>query len=213
MSTGSDIDLLAIVDGFESRFDPCVYSVYSRRRLAQMWYDGNPFAWHLWKESRLVFSSDNTDFLGELGKPAAYQNAATDCEKFHRLFREAYDSFATSGDTRVFDLSAMFLAIRNFATCYLLGVHGLACFSRYSALKMGADSVPLTPDAFDLLLRARLLSIRSIGSQITDEECHNRHMAFGLVDDWMTRLRNEGFTRIRVQQPHRSAEAITSYGE
>jgi len=210
ISADSDIDLLAIVDGVDSRFDPSIYSVYSRRRLDQIWRDGNPFAWHLSKESRLVFSYDGKDVLKELGEPSRYNNAATDCEKFHRLFKEAFGSFTASRDTMVFDLSAMFLAIRNFATCYLLGVQGQACFSKDSALRMGQDSVPLAPDAFDLLLRARHLSTRAKGAQITYEECHNRLTAFGLVDDWMTRLRNDGFTRIRVQQSYGSTEAVAS---
>ncbi len=195
ISTDSDVDLLAIVDEFDSRFDPCVYSVYSRRRLAEIWRDGNPFAWHLSRESRLVFSCDGNDVIKELGNPSPYLNAVTDCEKFHRLFRDAHSSFTASSDTRVFDLSAMFLAIRNFATCYLLGVQGQACFSRDSALRMGNDSIPLTPDAFDLLLRARLLSTRAIGKEITDEDCLNRLTELAVIDDWMTRLRNDGFTR------------------
>ncbi|MBX3419277.1 MAG: nucleotidyltransferase domain-containing protein [Pirellulaceae bacterium] len=213
VSTDSDVDLLAIVDGFDSRFDPFVYSIYSRRRLGEIWRDGNPFAWHLSIESRLVFSCDGKDVIKELGTPSPYQNASTDCEKFHRLFRDAYSSFTTSDDTRVFDLSAMFLAIRNFATCYLLGVQGQACFSRDSALRMGKYSIPLAPDAFDLLLRARLLSTRAIGKEITDEECLNRLTAFGHIDDWMTRLRNDGITRIRVQQSHGSTKAIAQCRE
>ena len=210
VSTDSDIDLLAIVDGFDSRFDPHVYSVYSERRIAQIWHEGNPFAWHLWNESRLVFSCDGTDILKELGKPSRYENSATDCEKFHRLFKDAFESFTSSSDTSVFDLSTMFLAIRNFATCFMLGVYEQACFSRDSALRMGNESVPLAPDVFDLLLRARLLSTRAIGIRITDEECRDRLLAFQLVDDWMTRLRNDGFARIRVQQSHGSAETPAS---
>jgi hypothetical protein len=194
----SDIDLLAIIDSFDPRFDPNVYSVYSHQRLTEIWRDGNPFAWHLWKESRLVFSSDGTDFLKDLGKPSRYNCAAADCEKFHRLFKDALDSLTMSFETMVFDLSVMFLAIRNFATCYLLGVQGQACFSRDSALRMGNDSVPLTFDLFELLLRARLLSTRAIGTQITVAECRDRFSALQHVDDWMTRLRNDGFTRIRI---------------
>jgi hypothetical protein len=191
--TDSDIDLLAVVDGVDSRFDPNVFSIYSQSRLAQIWSDGNPFAWHLWKESRLVFSCDGSDVLKELGKPSRYRTAAADCEKFHRLFQDAFGSFNASRHTTVFDLSAMFLAIRNFATCYLLGVLGRACFSRDSALRMGENSVPLDPVAFDLLLRARILSTRAVGIHIAEEECQNRLKGLALVDEWMGRLKEDAF--------------------
>ena len=59
----SDIDLLAIVDGYDSRFDQNVFSIYSYTRLAELWNEGNPFGWHLFLESRLIFSADGSDFL------------------------------------------------------------------------------------------------------------------------------------------------------
>lgn len=49
----SDVDLLAIVDGYDSRFDPNIYSIYSYQRIKEIWDEGNPFAWHLSLESRL----------------------------------------------------------------------------------------------------------------------------------------------------------------
>lgn len=55
----SDVDLLAIVDGFDSRFSSDTYSIYSYSRLRDLWLEGNPFAWHLSLESKLVFSSNN----------------------------------------------------------------------------------------------------------------------------------------------------------
>ena len=59
---GSDIDLLALVEGYDSRFDPDTFSVYSYSRIADLWAEGNPFAWHLFLESRLVFASDQRTF-------------------------------------------------------------------------------------------------------------------------------------------------------
>jgi predicted nucleotidyltransferase len=54
VSRNSDVDLLALVDGFDERFNPEIYSIYSYRRIEELWREGNPFAWHLSLESRLV---------------------------------------------------------------------------------------------------------------------------------------------------------------
>ena len=55
----SDVDLLAIVGGPDRRFNSDTYSVYSYKRIAELWAEGNPFAWHLTYESRMVYASVN----------------------------------------------------------------------------------------------------------------------------------------------------------
>src|SRR5260370_33489855 len=86
VSTGSDVDLLAIVENDESRFDLDVYSVYSYERIQDLWEEGNPFAWHLFLESRILFSGDAKDYLKALGSPNPYRHCIRDCEKFLALF-------------------------------------------------------------------------------------------------------------------------------
>ena len=44
---GSDVDLLSIIEGPDSRFDPDVFAKYSYDRIRSLWKEGNPFAWHL----------------------------------------------------------------------------------------------------------------------------------------------------------------------
>ncbi|MGL6014245.1 MAG: hypothetical protein ACRC0J_22490, partial [Shewanella oncorhynchi] len=65
----SDIDMLAIGDGLDSQLNPNDYSIYSYERIFELWERGNPFAWHLYLESKLVYASDEKDYLLELGEP------------------------------------------------------------------------------------------------------------------------------------------------
>jgi nucleotidyltransferase-like protein len=122
VTKGSDADLLAIVNGHDSRFDPETFSIYSYERIKELWRQGNPFAWHLALESRLLYSSDQHDFLKGLGNPVKYKECVRDCEKFFALFREASASILSGSNSVVFDLSTIFLSIRNFATCFSLGI-------------------------------------------------------------------------------------------
>jgi Nucleotidyltransferase domain len=191
VSPGSDIDLLAIVDGQDARFSPIDYSIYSYDRIKEIWEEGNPFAWHLSLEARLLYASNQLDFLRALGEPSLYKNCRQDCEKFFSLFKDARASFESQAETRVFDLSTMFLAIRNFATCFSLCNLGKVDFSRNSALRLGARSLCISSRAYDVLERSRILCTRGIGPSITDKEAEAASGQFSVVEKWMGKLLTE----------------------
>lgn len=188
ISLGSDIDLLAIVEGYDSRIDPDTFSIYSYKRIQELWREGNPFAWHLSLESRLLFSSDQLDYLKVLGTPEKYNNCVRDCEKFFSLFREAHASIIASSNSRVFDLSTVFLSIRNMATCFSLGITEQPNFSRNSALRLGVNSIPLALDAYRILERARILCTRGYGKNITNGEIDTTIQRLDEIHKWMYNL-------------------------
>jgi hypothetical protein len=186
---GSDIDLLACVDGPASQIDPQKYSIYRYERLKTIWNEGNPFAWHLHLESKLLFSSDGMDFVACLGKPDPYRTSFDDCEKFKRLFDRSYQELQSSSNSAVFHLSCMFLAVRNYATCHSLSV-GQPIFSRNSPLIVKPD-LHIDPAAFSILMRARLLSTRGHGENILPEEVSVVVRAAAAVPFWMETLKRE----------------------
>jgi hypothetical protein len=198
VSRDSDVDLLVIGGGDASQYDPDTYSIYSPERIRDLWREGNPFAWHLSLESRLVFASDHVDFLQALGSPAPYKNCARDCERFLALFREASTSLA-GGATRIFDLSTIFLSIRNIATCFSLGVMDRPDFSRDSARKLGPNSVPLRDNTYRILERARILCTRGVGDRIKDDEVETTQRELDGVYDWMRKLVEKAKQNERVQ--------------
>jgi hypothetical protein len=199
VSIDSDVDLLAIVDGEVSRFDPNAYSIYSYRRVRELWGEGNPFAWHLSLESMLLFSSDKSDYLKALGNPRPYRHCVRDCERFLALFREGYDSILTGKPSTVFDLSTIFLSVRNFATCFSLGVTGRPVFSRNSALCLGDRSLSLPEDSYHVLERARILCTRGQGANILRAEIDTTVQRLDEVRDWMNKLVDEAKRHERIQ--------------
>lgn len=196
VQAGSDVDLLAIVNDCDSRFDQATYSIYSYRRLKDLWQEGNPFAWHLSLESRLIFSSDKNDYLKSLGLPRPYTDCSRDCHKFYSLFREAKESIATRSSSRVFDLSTVFLSIRNFATCYSLKMTDQPDFSRNSALHLGQFSLAITNEAYNILLRSRILCTRGYGTNISDCELRVAASQFESINSWMALL----MTRVNIDE-------------
>ena len=151
----SDVDLLAIVDGEDPRLDPAVFSVYRYSQLTQLWLDGNPFAWHLALESRLVLAEDGIDFIRELGHPVSYRNWRTDSEKFSEAYFGAKDVLASRRDTAMFELSTVYLAVRNFAICFSLHAGSAPVFSRRAFEQLGVNSLNLNSRSSGILEDAR----------------------------------------------------------
>jgi hypothetical protein len=187
----SDIDLLAIVDNFDDRFDPNIYSIYSYKRISEIWYEGNPFAWHLHTESKLIFAYNNTDYLKTLGAPSEYINCKTDCIKFYNLFIDSYSSIIENYKSYIFDLSTMFLAIRNFSTCYSLGMNKICNFTRNSALNLNEKSLNVSSAVYQSLLESRILSIRGKGVSVDRKFVENNQQDFDMIKNWMNNLLKE----------------------
>ena len=173
ISVDSDVDLLALVEGRDPRLDPDKFSIYSYKRMSELWASGNAFAWHLALESKLIYSEDGGDFLRGLGTPAKYVGAAEDCRRFREIFESALLSVQEGTPSLVFELSTIFLAIRNIATCYSLAMLRCPTFGRDSARKLGPRSISISDTLYSTLMRARLLSTRGLGDDIGEVDTSN----------------------------------------
>lgn len=200
VDVSSDIDMLAIVNGYDSRFNPSDYSIYSYERIHDLWKQGNPFAWHLFLESKLVYSQDDIDYLRYIGKPSTYKSGITDCKKFREIFLSAKKSMDSSDLTEIFDLSSVFLAVRNFATCYSLHSDFIPDFSRNSARNLHTQSIPINASTYSLLERARVLCTRGLGEILSRDEIDKAKHSLSEIDSWMTGIlaimRNNTYERI-----------------
>lgn len=182
LSLESDIDLLALVNERDSRLNPDKFSIYSYSRIQELWIMGNAFAWHLALESKLIYSEDGRDFIRDLGMPSKYTRVREDCLRFRDIFESSFAAVKSGAPSLVFELSTIFLALRNMATCYSLARMSKPTFGRHSARRLGAKSLSVSDEVYGLLVRSRLLSTRGIGDDINKlnlselipelEKCH-----------------------------------------
>jgi hypothetical protein len=186
ISAGSDVDLLAVVSGGQNDFDRSMFSIYTHLRLKEIWIEGNPFAWHLHHEARLIHANDGRDFLAELGVPQRYCRRYPDCERFLQLLQRARLSADHDHRSVIFDLSAAFLGLRNFASCYLLGKFGQHDFSRNVAVRLMGCNPPISTVAYRILERARLLCTRGYGELLTSAEVDCGLECLPALEAWMT---------------------------
>ncbi|EAR12956.1 hypothetical protein PI23P_10020 [Polaribacter irgensii 23-P] len=183
----SDVDLLAIIgvnENSNTQFDTQKFSVYRKKRMFELWKEGNPFAWHLFEEAKLIYSDNNENILANFGKPNPYTNMKLDLEKFSNLFYNSIESLKDSKHSDIFDLSMLFLSIRNFASCYSLGYLNDFNFSRKSALNLKFDKLNISKNSFAILERARILSTRGSGKLITDLEKKEVLKETEIISDW-----------------------------
>lgn len=187
----SDIDLLAITKGYDPKFDRNKYSIYSARRLRALWDEGNPFAWHLSQESVLIYSSDGIDVLKNFGRPATYGKGLEDCRKFRMLLTDCFSSLNQTEHSITFELSTIFLCVRNFATCFHLSQFGEGIFSRDSAFLIGNNSIDLSDNVMSILKKCRMLSTRGTGESLTVDEIDLARSNLPSIAIWMDNLMKE----------------------
>ncbi len=191
----SDVDLLAVVEGGDARVDPAVFSVYAHSQLTQLWVRGNPFAWHLALESRLVFAEDGVDVIRELGRPARYRDWPTDGEKFRDVYLAAKNELARSCETTTFELSTVYLAVRNLAICFSLHLGSAPVFSRRSFEQLGIDSLRLDARSVRILEDARILSTRGLGRPASEDDVLHVRSQLPKVDRWISHIFAKGRVR------------------
>lgn len=167
----SDIDMLAIYNEQEEmkHLDGNKISIYSEKKIKKIWNSGNPFAWHLHYESKLVYSSNNIDLLKILDKPSIYKDGLSDCIKFYEILEKSINSVKQDKFSIVFDFSTIFLCIRNISTCYSLHFNK-PNFSRDSAILLDKDALYIDPNVYNLLKNCRLANTRGLNILLHDFE-------------------------------------------
>lgn len=183
----SDVDLLLVTDEKIEDIDPNKYSIYTPQRIQQMYKEGNPFAWHLHYESKLVYT-DHINFLEDLKCPEPYKNGKEDLIKFQKLFVDSLKSIEEDQFSLTFDLAMIFLAIRNFATCYSLACYDRPIFSRTSFEKLTDFPLVLDDKVKNVLMRSRINSTRGINYNIQELELSLLLNQVEEIKEWFNKI-------------------------
>ena len=187
----SDVDLLMIVDDLSHAKELHNFSYYQEDTLKRLWKEGNPFAWHLYSESKLIYSYDNIDFIQSLNKPALYKDAKKDITYLFEIFLSAKESLLNNSKSTVYDLSVVFLVIRNIATCFELGVNRKMIFTRNSPLFLTHPKLNISKVVFNVLSTCRIISTRGIGKKPTNDEISESILSLEEIENWINSIQNQ----------------------
>lgn len=201
LDSSSDIDVLVIHSNEFNKLKNRNYSYYKKETLKELWEEGNPFAWHLHKEARIIYSINNEDFIAKLKTPNTYRCLVKDLKYLNEIFREAFSSINANEDSIEFDLSTIFLVIRNVATCYELGVNQKFCFTRDSAIQVSDNKLRIDELAYNTLKKCRILSTRGFGENPTSHEIESVKNSLPLIQDWINQsiTKSENYESIQTK--------------
>lgn len=185
----SDIDLIAIHDQQEdiNHLDSNKFSIYRENKIKKLWLDGNPFAWHLYLESKLVFSSDGKDFLRGLAQPNEYTEGINDCKKFYDILQISINSIKEDKHSVIFDFSSIFLCLRNIATCYSLHKR-IPIFSRDSAIFLTDYPLKIDNKVYEILKKSRFSNTRGTNLILDESDILSVINSLATIDTWAKNL-------------------------
>ncbi|HWC58441.1 MAG TPA: hypothetical protein VHC44_02010, partial [Verrucomicrobiae bacterium] len=143
-----------------SRELPPAWSLYSSRRLRQLFARGTLFAWHLYLESVPVWPRARTHFLKKIGPPAPYGGARREIADLQKILRSAVAELERKTPSVVYELGLIALACRDTAMAASPKLTGRFDFSRHAPLVLPTARFPLTRRQFDYLLSCRRATTR-----------------------------------------------------
>jgi len=167
----SDLDVLYVVDtsraGDRSQADTQIsdllqanksdISLYSERRLREMFETGHLFAWHLYLESKPVWSDTAGSFVESLGRPARYVGARKDMLELLEIATEAAASLRDPESTVIYESGILYVCCRNVALIASTQVSNAPIFGPQSPMQVAIPSIPfpLSDGEYILMIAAR----------------------------------------------------------
>ena len=170
VSSSSDVDVLVVTDVERAHAAyPPNWSVYHIDTIKQFYIDGRLFAWHLYFESKCIYSTKEKDVLKELGEPRPYVRAKEDIKELTYLLKQSLDALRNESSSEIFELGICHTAIRDIAMTGSWAMTGKPNFSRKSPLQIPLK-VPLEPDLFEYMMNARHSSTRGVNVSTPDKK-------------------------------------------
>jgi hypothetical protein len=174
--SSSDTDVLVIYEGIplpndrentltliKSRVGSNVdVAEYSLSRIRHFFLSGDLFAWHLFQESKKLFSR-SSDLIDSLGKPQPYTSARKDISGFASLLNTVPRNMKEHPENVTFEAGLLYLATRNIAMSLSWSLEGNTDFSRHAAINLSKKNgapFPIPESKYNELICCRHASQR-----------------------------------------------------
>lgn len=183
----SDIDILVVpFDEQRGRF-PEEWSVYSTEVLNEYFSCGRLFAWHLFLESKCIYSHNGTPYLETLGKPSPYSTALQDIDELEELLQQSLSEIRSGTNSLIYELGIAYTAIRDIAMSASWALMKRPCFSRNAPFVLPLPC-PISTAAYHGSMLARHISTRGIDHTI-DMIKISKELLRAPVTPWIQSLR------------------------
>jgi hypothetical protein len=139
-------------------------SVYSVARLAQMWADGSPFAWHLFLEAKPIQGFASSFLNWPAPSPYTKERALSDCLMMRNILTSAYERLCDGvPGSQCYEAGLVYVCARNTGMFASELLNDKFEFGRYApfVFKEGL-AFPLDRSSYETFIRARLAGTRGL---------------------------------------------------
>lgn len=160
---GSDTDILAIERPNEDRRFPPDWSVYSQKRLDELFKSGTLFAWHIYLESVPIYLPDGEGYLSKLGRPKEYSEAQRDILTFKNMTTDSLSEIGSETPSWIYEMGIVGVAIRDTGMAASRSLTGEYAFSKNTPYEINC-SPPVCPSLYWYLLQCRRATTRGLNA-------------------------------------------------
>ena len=161
----------------------CIHHKYS----IQYFGDGRLFAWHLYLESKCIYSAHPTPYIRSLGEPSPYCTAGKDIDALWELFRGAISEIKRGTKSTIFELGIAYTALRDIAMSASWTLMEKPCFSRKAPYEI-PNPLPIPKKDYEAAMYARYSSTRGLDREIATERVSKSFMGAAVID-WVQQIR------------------------
>jgi predicted nucleotidyltransferase len=172
----SDLDILAVVrnrsgkvkEGLVLTYIPKHLTLlkpsiswYGRERIAEMYHNGELFAWHLYRETVAIF--EQYPFLATLGEPKPYRDGAVDVRSFQKILQGIPDQVALNLHNAIYETGLIYVCLRNITMAASWSLCNKPDFSRYSPFRLNRVSTcPISLEQYEIAMTCRMSGQRGL---------------------------------------------------
>lgn len=179
----SDMDVLIVIDIESSQHEKIKklarkmgvshdadISIYTRRRIFDMFNTGHLFAWHIYLESVPYFKGHEDPWFNCLERPRAYLEAKADTDQFLNILEDSLHALI-SGSNHIFEAGIAHMALRNIGMIQSYVHSKIPNFSRYSIMHLPSTiAPPISNESYELLLNCRRASKRGSSTLLPNKD-------------------------------------------
>lgn len=179
----SDMDVLVVIDNESNQHEQIKelarefgvhhdadISIYTRRRISEMFNTGHLFAWHIYLESIPYFKDREDPWFNCLKKPSVYLYAKADTDQFLNILEDSINALI-SGSNHIFEAGIVHMALRNIGMIQSYVHSRIPNFSRYSIMQLPSTiAPPISNESYELLLNCRRASKRGCSTLLPNKD-------------------------------------------
>lgn len=200
----SDLDLLAVVEDGKGKVDErevlafvprdcreleASISWYGRKRLRQMFANGELFAWHLHGEAKPIFEFEPV--LASFGQPSRYVDAVEDIASFRKVLSGIPEQIQMAPDNASYELGLVYVCLRNICMSASAVLNDKPDFSRYSPFNLrGFKHVPLSVGEYDAAMACRMAGQRGMAPPSV-MDLPSANSIFSRIEPWLSDLQEQ----------------------